>query len=127
MLFLLGLTLKGCIYFFERQKYTKKHAEKFIFHQLVHFPDGRNGPLGQEKGRRVTQVSHVGEWVQALGSSSTAFSGTFAGSWIEVEQLGIELAHIWDAALHASALTTMPQLPPGEELLSSNPVEVNHS
>ena len=42
---------------------------------------------------------HRDTGVQGLGPSSVAFLGTLAGAGWEMEQLGLELAPIWDAGV----------------------------
>ena len=42
---------------------------------------------------------------QGLEPSSTAFPDTVAGSWMEVEQPGLEVAPIWDASTAGGGFT----------------------
>lgn len=47
------------------------------------------------------QISHVGD--RRSSSSATAFPGTLAGPWLEVEQPRFSLVLIWDATSMAGA------------------------
>ena len=82
-----------------RQIYGEQERQSKSFH----FPSDQHGQCRcaqQEPGARHSrQVSHVGAGSQGLGPSLAAVPGHKQGAGWEVELLGREPAHVWDASV----------------------------
>ena len=109
---LFSLNFLRFIYLFESQSYTERgeadrerETEREVFHPMVHSPIGRNGrsctDLNQEllpglprgfRGPRTWAIFHC-------------LHRPLQRTVLEVEQLGLELAPIWDAGTAGGGFT----------------------
>lgn len=101
------------------QSYRKRVKQRKSFSSPASLPKWPLQPvLGWPEARSFLVVSHEGAGAQGLGEFSVVLPRALAE--LEVEELGLELALIWDASTIDKGLTYLLPCQPGNVIFNTN-------